>query len=554
MACRHLRCGAILLVGFLTALRTQANSYPRLEAAFNIAGLATDPFDYAVTDVRVQWQLPDTSTLALPAFFDGGTTWQVRHTPRTAGPYQITGITLNSSPVVFTGLTQTNWSITGPPTGPGYVRVDSTNPKRFVTDDGRRYFPAGHNVAWNPTVSNDYPRIFQRMGAARENWTRIWMTHFYDWNGGGLNLDWPKVAGAGFGTLNLTVARHWDLITDEAEKAGIAMQVVLQHHGQYASTNGSNVNPNWEQNPYATLNGGFLTNATQFFTDATAKALTKRKLRYTIARWGCSTSILAWELWNEVQFTDAAYANQWTNIAAWHAEMAAFLRAQGPYQHLITTSSELTKDYWASMDYYQNHNYSGDMLVSSRDANAPLTNWPAKPNFDGESGSIISPPQLWLQPPIWGSLMSGQGGGSCPWWWDTIDPQNDYFLFKSVRDFLAVSGLPNQNTLTKSAPKVTRVPVSALIFAPGGPWQPVTQDVFPVGDGAPDGIGAAPPYLHGVWHQGNMNMPHGYTFLVNYPQAGTFSVQVRETSTWGNSNLRIALDGVTEKPGASPLL
>ena len=150
--------------------------------------------------------------------------------------------------------------------------------------------------------------------------------------------------------------------------------------------------------------------------------------------------------------------------------------------------------------------------------------------------------------------MSGQGGGSCPWWWDTIDPQNDYFLFKSVRDFLAVSGLPNQNTLTKSAPKVTRVPVSALIFAPGGPWQPVTQDVFPVGDGAPDGIGAAPPYLHGVWHQGNMSMPHGYTFLVNYPQAGTFSVQVRETSTWGNSNLRIALDGVTEKPGASPLL
>lgn len=524
------------------ALGSLAQSYPRLDAAFNLSGVATDPFDFTATDVRVQIALPDASALSLPAFFDGGMSWRVRHTPRTAGTYQITGITLNGAPVVYTGLTVTNWTVAGPPTGPGYIRIDPTNPRCFVTDDGRRFFPAGHNVAWNPNVSNDYPRIFQRMGAARENWTRIWMTHFYDWNGGGLNLDWPKVGGA-FGQLNLAVARNWDLIVDEAEKAGLGIQIVFQHHGQYASTNGSGVNPNWEQNPYATMNGGFLTNAVQFFTNATAKALTKRKLRYAIARWGYSTSIMAWELWNEVQFTDAAYAGQWPIISAWHDEMAAFLRAQDPYGHLITTSSELSRDYWAAMDYYQNHNYSGDMIVSSRDANAPPTNWPAKPNFDGESGSITSPAQLWAHPPIWASLMSGQGGGSCPWWWDTIDPENGYFLFKSVNDFLAISGLPYQNELSKTAPKVSGVPTSALVFAPGGGWQPVTQDVFNVVDGPPEGIGTAPPFLHGVWHQGDMNQPNGYKFLVNYPQAGTFSVQVREASTWGNSNLRIVLDG-----------
>lgn len=505
------RLWELALLGLLlTTLHVGANSYPRLEVTFNIAGLATDPFDYAVTDVKVQWRLPDNSTLSLPAFFDGGTAWRVRHTPRTAGQFQITGVTLNGSPVPVTGLTATNWSITGPPTGPGYVRVDAANSKRFVTDDGRRYFPVGHNVCWNPTVSNDYPRIFQRMGAARENWTRIWMTHFYE----SLNLDWPKVGGA-FGQLSLTVARRWDLIVDEAEKAGIAMQVVFQHHGQYASTNGSNVNPNWEQNPYNTLNGGFLTKAAQFFTNATAKALTKRKMRYAIARWGCSPSIMAWELWNEVQYTDAAYANQWTNIAAWHDEMAAFLRAQDPYDHLITTSSDLTRDYWASMDYYQNHNYASDMLVASRDPTTPPTNWPAKPNFDGES-SNPGTPQLWVHAPVWAALMSAQAGGSCPWWWDTIDPENDYFLFKSVRDYLSLSGLPDQNNLSKSVPKVNGAPAGALTFAPGGGWQPVTKDVFTVGDSAPDGIGSATPFLHGVWHQGDMNMRNGYTFLVNY--------------------------------------
>ena len=531
----------LLCFGFLAVAGPgRANTWPRLEAAFNLSGIAS-PYDYTVADVRVQLKLPDSSTLSLPAFCDGGTSWKVRHAPRSAGAYSVTAIKLNGSPAAYTSLTVTNWFVSGHPTGPGYIRVDPVDARRFITDEGRRFFPVGHNVSWNQTVSNDFPRIFQRMGAARENWTRIWMTHFYE----SLNLDWPKVGGS-FDSLSLTVARRWDLIVDEAEKAGIAMQVVFQHHGQYASTNGSNVNPNWEQNPYATLNGGFLTNAAQFFTNTTAKALTKRKMRYAIARWGYSTSVMAWELWNEVQFTDTAQAGQWTTIAAWHDEMAAFIRAQDPYHHLITTSSEVTKDYWASMDYYQNHNYASDMLVSSRDANAPPTNWPAKPNFDGESGSITSPPQLWPQPFLWASLMSGQAGGSCPWWWDTIDPENDYFLFKSVRDYLAVSGLPNQNTLTKSAPRITGVPVSVLAFAPGGGWQPATQDVFNVLDSAPNGIGSATAFLHGVWHQGDMNMPHGYTFLVNYPQAGTFSVQVTETSTYGDSNLRIALDGVTK--------
>ena len=33
------------------------------------------------------------------------------------------------------------------------------------------------------------------MGRAHENWSRVWMTHFYEGSGLGLNLDWPKVSG-----------------------------------------------------------------------------------------------------------------------------------------------------------------------------------------------------------------------------------------------------------------------------------------------------------------------------------------------------------------------
>jgi hypothetical protein len=470
------RFALLWLLPLLMLCRPQAcvaasGAWPKLEAAFNLPGLATDPFDYVVTDVRVHFISPDGSTNSLPAFFDGGATWRMRHTPPAAGRYFIAGVTLNGATTAVTGLTPTNWFVTGPPAGPGFVRVDSVNPRRFVTDNGRRHFPVGANVGWNPSLSNDYPRIFSRMGAAGENWARIWMDHFYQPNSS-KNLDWPSVGG--LGQLSLPVAQRWDLIVREAEQAGIAFQMVFQHHGQYASTNGSNVNPNWEQNPYNKLNGGFLTNATQFFTNATAKALTKRKLRYAVARWGYSPAVMAWELWNEVQFTDAAYAGQWTNIAAWHDEMAGFLRAQDAYRHLVTTSSELTQPIWGAMDYYQFHNYASDMVSSSRDAEEALTGSPVKPIFAGE-GANINPPRLWVHAPLWASVMSAQAGAVQPWWWDTIDPENDYALFQSLADFLARSGLPDQNILTKSAPAVTASQNTALVFAPGGGWKVVTQ-------------------------------------------------------------------------------
>jgi hypothetical protein len=102
------------------------------------------------------------------------------------------------------------------------------------------------------------------------------------------------------------VARRWDTIVEAADKNGIFFPDGLQHHGQYSTR----TNPNWGENPWNAANGGFLAKPEDFFTDARAKALTKAKYRYIIARWGYSPSILAWELFNEVQYTDAARDNK----------------------------------------------------------------------------------------------------------------------------------------------------------------------------------------------------------------------------------------------------
>ena len=498
---------------FAPAILFAQGTYPKIEASFTVLTPITDPFDYS-NDLRVLIVQPDSTTISLPAFFDGGTTWRVRHTPTMPGVFSISNITLNGSALSYASLQPASWKVNGFPSGAGYVRVDPANPRRFITSNGRRFFPVGENMAWSSPTANA-TNIFPKMGAAHENWSRVWMTHFYEGSGLGLNLDWPKVNNT-FGQLSLNNAQHWDAIVAAADHAGIHFQMTLQHHGQYSST----VDANWAQNPYNTANGGFLSSATDFFTDATAQNLTKRKLRYIVARWGYSPAIMGWELFNEVQFTDAANANQWGNIEAWHNMMALFLRSQDAYQHLITSSSELNEPIWDETDYYQHHDYPSDLITGIQGALDISAGQPVGPDFSGECG-IDTTPHVGISPPVWAGLMAGQSGDAMPWYWDTIDPNNDYFLIKAAADFVTVSGLADENALTKSVPQVTTGSNGPLAFGLGGGFNPASQDTFTVGASAPDGAGSAPPYLqsqngHPGW------TPNGYNFNVNYPTSRNF--------------------------------
>lgn len=535
--------GWVCRLGLVCAVEcfAQTGAYPRLEASFTISGLATDPFDYAATDVKVMIVAPDGTTNSFPAFFDGGTTWRVRYTPLAPGTYIVDGVTLNGSPISVGSLQPASWNVAGQPFSPGFVRLDPSNPSRFITSNGRRFYPIGHNVAWWATNANNAATIaaaFAKMGAAGENWSRVWMEHFYE----SKNLEWPKVGN--FGTFSLPVAQRWDTIVAGAERSGVAFQMTIQHHGQYSST----VDANWSSNPYNTANGGFISTASQFFTNATAKALTKRKLRYLVARWGYSPAIMAWELFNEVQFTDAAQNGQWSNVIAWHDEMAQFLRAQDSWQHLITTSSELNQPMWSQCDYYQHHDYPSDLITALRDAPGVPGGQAVKPIFGGECGMDAT--VFWgAHAPLWAGLMAGQSGASQQWYWDRIHAENSYSLFRPASAFVRAAGFGDHETLNRSSPFVTCPVITALAFAPGGGWEPAAQDTFTVGPTPPDGIGTAPRYLQGVYHK--EWTPNGYTFLVNYGQPGTFSVQVLQIAAAG-AGLRILRDGVTVTNQAFP--
>ncbi|HEX2099422.1 MAG TPA: hypothetical protein VHF69_02095, partial [Candidatus Synoicihabitans sp.] len=354
-----------------------------ISAALLACGLSAAPVEFAFyppetpaeenTFAREFWaeiHSPSGDVRLLPAFYAGDGRWAVRTRADQAGTFRIGRITESTA----NGITDIAARLAGPheisverPDALPAVTIDPRQPRRFVTTDGDGFFPFGANFAWAMGEPDDYyPPTLAAARDAGLNWARVWMAHW-----GRLNLDWrapedgPSPA---LGTLDLSIAARWDRLIAVAERTEVRLQVVLQHHGQYSSL----VNSNWAINPWNVANGGFLATPTDFFTSAQARRLIRQKYRYIVARWGYSPAIFAWELFNEVKWTDARTGPTATiasnlAVAAWHAEMARYIRSLDTHRHLVTTSDDaLDHALYAAMDFFQPHLYANNLLASVR--------------------------------------------------------------------------------------------------------------------------------------------------------------------------------------------
>lgn len=528
----------------------ERGAYPHIETSFELASLPGDPYDFEKVNVQVTLRKPDGGTVQVPAFFDGGKTWRMRFTPTRPGTYAVVDVRLNKETGHEEKLEKKEWSVKGDPK-PGFVRLDPGDHNRFVFDSGERYLPLGHNQAWHSKGLPEIPELFGKMHAAGENWSRVWMTHF-----DGLNLDWPESGKPEkVGVIDLAVAKKWDMVVEGAEKNDIYFQMVMQHHGQYSSASGykysHNVNPNWEQNPYNVKNGGFLKSPEDFFTDPQARLLTKRKLYYIMARWGYSPNILAYELFNEVEFTDAAQGKLWDDIALWHREMALFLRQFDGNRHLLTTSSAPTiaadSPIWETVDYVQTHTYPTDLLSTLLASDTMVgKKKSSKPSFVGEFGpKDLKDEGAGLHTGIWAGLVSGHAGVPEYWDWEAVEKQDLYSHFQALSGFLTASGYTAKGGLTTVTPTVETTQRAALRFAPGGGFSAATQNEFVVGEsGVPAGIDKFPTFIQGQAHTDMMPKP--LTLQVNYPQAGTFAVSVAQVAKSG-AHLKVSVDDKTQE-------
>jgi hypothetical protein len=534
----HHRFAAFLSLIFVCSLAPFAagGTYDKIEASFDLPQVLGNPFDFTVNDVKVTFVGPDGKEITLPAFFDGGQTWRVRLTPTAIGKYSIRSVTLNGQDASPQKLGKKEFDVSGS-AHPGFVRIDPNNKFRFIFDDGSTYYPVGYDLGWRQANPPMPPLTVSlgRMGKAGVNWTRIWMNH---WDG--KNLDWAETPAdqPPLGKLSLTVAKHWDEIIDAADANDIHFQIDLQHHGQYSTR----ADVNWPINPWNKANGGWLDNPVQFFSDPKAIALTKAKYRYIIARWSYTPSIMAWELFNEIENADA-FEKDLDHVASWHAEMAKFIREQDPYHHLITTSSRVSEPkLWPATDYYQAHVYPPDILSSIANLEAENLD---RAYFYGEIGT--GAPGMnegeAVHQALWGSLMSKSSGAAEYWLWYGIEPNNELFHFTAAQGFIHQSGLLDKQHLKPLEVSAQTDKLGPLVFGPGSGWAPSKSTEFTVKpSGFIEGLGGMSAYLQGNDTNKHHAMFPQATFNVTYPSAGTFAVRVDEMTGEG-ANLQISVDG-----------
>jgi hypothetical protein len=497
---------------------------------------------------------PSGQTLTLPAYYADMGLYAVRVRPDEAGTYRFGAVSettkgVRSSDLVVSLIPPAEVANTARTRLPAIMR-NAGEPRLLQRSDGHPYIPVGANLAWAPDESPDtvafYQKAFPAFARANLNWMRVWMA---DWDG--LDLDWlPASMGPSPkpGRLSEDVAERWDRIIESAEENGVYVQVVLQHHGQYTTYNDSN----WAQNPWNAANpGGFLRSPTDFFTDPNARLITLLKYRYIVARWGWSPAVLAWELFNEVHWTNAMREGHEADVARWHSAMADYIRSVDAYGHLITTSTEnLRSPVYEKMDYCQPHLYASNMVAGAR-AFAQGYASLGKPAFYGEAGNDHEavPAEaikagLDLVPPVWASIM-GQGDLAAQPWdgWNVLGT-NRLGELGSVIRFLAVNGVAAQRGLGPFSCVVECAARVPLKIVAGEVWQrraPLETE-YPLDGREPIEAAEVAATLVGNRASVADGYPDRATYRLDMPRDTTMRVRVDSRAEAGGG-LRVSLDG-----------
>jgi hypothetical protein len=413
-----------------------------------------------------------------------------------------------------------------------FVKLDRL---RFKLTSGKPYIPLGHNFGWESRDAT-FPKQLGDMAAAGINWTRIWAC---SWDGKNPYIPQEETTKIALGSMYEPALDRWSMIVDECEKHNIKFQFVLFHHGMYSTTTDSN----WRTHPWNKANGGFLEKASDFFTDPTAKRLSKAWLRYAVARWGHSTSIMAWELFNEVQWVDKVKEpGGWDVVAAWHKEMAAYLRSIDPYKHLVTSSSEVDPKVYSPMDYEQPHTYPpsvyGALLGAKLPADKPLFFG----EFGGPGGTVTEIDSL--REGFWGGLLGGHAGPGAYWFWDRAYRDKLYPEYARQSKILPRTAFAQNPDAIPGPIVVSGAPEANLTLRPGRGWAPTEQYVYDLPTAA--ATGALPQlsgYIQGAKGANRKMMAEPIRLRFRSPRAAEGKIIIGQVSRQGGG-LTVKVNGI----------
>lgn len=455
-------------------LATRVPRDDRFEVSFRLPDRHLDPFDTNSVHVAAAFTAPDGTVTEVDGFYandfyreatpagerivpQGGPLWRVRFAPRQEGVYTYT---LSARDAAGATVWGPGSFTAGPAVGPGFVRVSARDPRSFEFTDGRFYFPIGHNIRSPFDTRHDgafpwmqrfdagtavYERYFRDMAAVGEQWAEVW---FAPWS---LGLEWDeRWAGYhGIGQYNMRHAWEMDRVLDEAARHGILVNLVIHNHGKFSLFS----DREFVDNPFNVDNGGYLQTPEEYFSDPRALESFRKLMRYTIARWGYSRQIFAWELWSEFDLVGSQPGFYKKPVCVeWHRMMSRFITQLDPNRHLV--SSHVCSDYsrqdpnlialpemdLCPVDAYH-HKGEATAIVPLMKVTAAFNNPYAKPvqitEFGGSPfAADMNHLRAALHAGVWGSVGVALGGTPMFWWWMAIEEENLYPVFRGVARFM----------------------------------------------------------------------------------------------------------------------
>jgi len=478
--------------------RTSAKLFDLYEISFKL-GSYVNPYDPEVINVYADFTAPDGKKFTVNGFYfedyvlykhkgyekanlnaqNNG--WRIRFTPTEVGTWSFVIHAIDRQGETIRdrmGSTPFTFTCQGVGSGNGFISLaNDSYLKRDVVIDGKRqdhsFFPVGPNVAWyscksyydytTPNGIYEYEKYINSL-SGNANYMRVWVSRYQY-----LSLYGPEYTQTSGqnplvyfnSTINQKDAAELDYIINYAAQKGITIMPCFFNFGDFRYEGTDKGPSKWINNPYHTLLK--LNQPHEFFTNAEARRITRNLIRYIVSRWGYATNIVAWELWNEVSnmdFDDQAPDTYCRNIVNWDKEMADVVRANDPFNHLVSTSMGdadpdgcLFKSSYNSFDFVQHHQYYNVQKARSKEESPyklylktleAKELYPTKPFFIGEfgfghldaSGYQKKDPQgVNLHNTLWSTLVSGMMAPASFWLWTAVDKCDNYGIFKPLLTF-----------------------------------------------------------------------------------------------------------------------
>ena len=537
--------------------------YEKFEITFNLVGKWDNPFDPDQIRVDAVFNMPDGSWVTVPGFFYqeyyqnalnkiekvGDPVWKVRFTPALPGKYTYQIYAFNKSEEIKTASGEFDCLSFG--TSHGFIKVSRSNPLYFDFTDDTPFFGIGMD-----RIGADEGGCYKRFSDAGGNFNRLFLTNG-NFDIQELTRD-PGRPDRGLGKINLENSWNLDQLLELGEDLGIYHMLTL--------TNQYNFNRQWDIHTYNRANRGILDTKNEYFTNEEAMRYFERYLRYAVARWGYSTSVFSWDLWNEY----SAMGIDVEVAIPWHKRMAKYIDSMDVFNHIIHTNDGafngsdrmhalpemeiVSTNTYAIKDIAHLASLWTRRMIDLFNKPYVLTEYGMGHNPIPGGYGAMDPERRMVHNGLWSPVMSGSAATGMPWEWNWLNDSLFFTyitaVFKIVHDIPFSKRKWNPVDVSSFFFKDSQSAYFADIIVEGWPGnfrldRENIPDFFQIDkNGRVSNQESLTAILTGSSEQNTPRVTSGVTFRVDYPVDGEFVIYITELrDTEPTPQLTVTLDG-----------